>query len=159
MAMLGVVNGLSSATNGRLSLGGISGLLGSFNALANQAWSTNHVYSPTDGSWDSQEINATAASIAGTQGIGMAGYQGLQNHMADQQSLRDHLLGASSPKDVADAQSQIALEQAWTENQNGQLIATQIIYAAQQDSRQQRDIEATTQAVDNFLASTGTGYQ
>jgi hypothetical protein len=157
MAMLGLINGLQSAASGNLSLGGISAIFGSLNALTSQAWSTNHIYTPDDTGWDSQQINAGAASIAGMQGGAMNAYQGFQNHMADQQALRDHLVGLSSPKDVEDTQAQIALEQAWTENQNGQLLSAMAAYMAQEDSRQQRDIEATTMAIDNYLAATGTG--
>jgi len=159
MAMLGLINGLSSAASGHLSLGGISALWGSLNALTSSAWNTNHVYTPIDGGWESQQVNAGAASIAGMQGAGMNAYQGFQNHMADQQALRDHLLGLESPKDVADTQAQIALEQAWTENQNGQILSTMATYQAQRDSREQREIEATAQSRAQWLAASGTGLQ
>jgi Type IV secretion system proteins len=155
MAMLGLINGLQSAASGHLSIGGIGSLFGSLNALTSSAWTTNHIYTPIDGGWESQQINAGAASIAGMQGAGMNAYQGYQNHMATQQSLRDHLLGLESPKDVADTQAQIALEQAWTENQNGQMLSTMATYTAQRDSREQREIEGTTQSMDNFIAACG----
>jgi len=159
MAMLSLVNGLQSAASGNLSLGGIGAIFGALNALTSQAWTTNHIYTPVDGSWDSQQLSAGAASIAGMQGGAMNAYQGFQNHMADQQALRDHLLGLESPKDVADTQAQIALEQAWTENQNGQVLSTMAAYLAQRDSREQRDNEAFLQSIDNWLAASGTGIQ
>jgi hypothetical protein len=157
MQMLGLINGLSSAASGNLSLGGISALFGQLNAFAGQSFTTNHIYSPMDGGWQSQQMNATAASIAGMQGGAMNSYDGLQLHMAAQEALRDHSIGLTSPKDVADTQLQVLLEQIWTENNNGQVLASIAAYDAQRDSREQREMEGTTQSMDNFIAACGGG--
>jgi hypothetical protein len=157
MALLGVVNGLSSAASGNLSFGGLAGILGSLSGFASQALATNHIYTTVDASWDSQQINAGAASIAGTQGIAATTNLSLQQHLAAQPALRDHLLSASSPKDVQDATAEIDLETTWEMNQIGQMQTAQLMYLAQQDSRQQRDLEGSTQSIDMFIAACACG--
>lgn len=163
MALLGVVNGLSSMSSGGLSFGGIGALAGTLSGalsgFSSQAWSVNHVYTEVDGSWDSGQLNAGAASIAGTQGVAAATNLSLQQHLAAQPALRDHLLSASSPKDVQDATAQIDLETTWELNNIGQMQTAQLMYEAQKDSRSQRDDEAFVQSIDMWLAASGTGMQ
>jgi len=160
LAILGTVNGLENIGNSGLSFGAIAGVLDSLNGWAGQAWTLNHVYTPIDsGTWDSQQMIAGANSIAGTQGGALAAYTSLQSHLAAQPALRDHLLTSDSPKDVADASAQVALEQAWTENQIGQLVSMQVQYDAARDSREQRDLEAVRMSFDRWLAASGTGLQ
>ena len=85
-------------------------MLSSLSSLTAGAYSANHVYTPTDASWASQELISNANSIAGEQGAAQAAYTDLQAHAAALQALRDHLATASSPKDVQDTQAQIELE-------------------------------------------------
>jgi hypothetical protein len=68
--------------------------------------------------------------------------------------MRDHLTTASSPKDVADAQAQIALEQVWTTNEAAQLAAVNTAYAAQRDAREQQANEELAKDIDAFTGKT-----
>ena len=63
-AVLNLVNGRSYGQGG---LPEISGVLSSLSSLTAAAYSANHVYTPTDGSWASQELVTNANSIAGEQ--------------------------------------------------------------------------------------------
>jgi hypothetical protein len=162
LALLGVINGIDGIAHdksGRFIFGQVAGVLSSMSAFVNIAYLKNHVYTLVDGSWDSQQVNAAGASIAGIQGLAMQANQDLQTHLAAQPALRDHLLGASSPKDVQDATAEVDLETTWELNEIGQLNAAQVTYMGQQDSRQQRDIEAVSMSIDNWLAASGTGLQ
>lgn len=135
--------------------GGIQALVGKLSALgslANGSYAANHVYSPTDGSWNSQQLIANGNSIAGTQGAAQAAYQNLRNHMPIIQALRDRLLTATTPKDVMDAQAQLQVETLWTHSLNSQLAAADVNYRAQVDGRRQRDDESLEQGIDAFLA-------
>ena len=114
-AVLNLVNGRSYGQGG---LPEISGVLSSLSSLTAGAYSANHVYTPTDASWASQELVSNANSIAGEQGTAQAAYTDLQAHAAALQALRDHLTASSSPKDVQDAQAQIELE-AGVDRQRG----------------------------------------
>lgn len=149
-AALNLVNGRSYGAGG---LPEISGVLSSLSSLTTGAYSANHVYTPTDASWSSQQLIANANSIAGEQGVAQAAYTDLQTHAAALQALRDHLTVSSSPKDVQDAQAQIAVEQVWTTNEAAQLAAINATYAAQRDALAQRDNEKMNQDIAAFIAS------
>jgi hypothetical protein len=148
-AVMGVVNGVSYGNGG---IPNIAGVLGSLSGLAGQAYTANHVYTPADGTWASQQSISTANSIAGTQGTALAAYGDLRTHAAALQAMRDRLASATTPKDVQDAQAEIALEQTWTANQQAQIAAVQSAYAAQADSRAQQEDEKITQSLDADMA-------
>ena len=141
-AVLSLVGGRSYGQGG---LPEISGVLSSLSSLTAGAYSANHVYTPTDASWASQELISNANSIAGEQGVAQAAVSDLQAHAAALQALRDHLTASSSPKDVQDAQAQIELEQVWTSNEAAQLAAINAAYAAAKDAREQRANEELDQ--------------
>lgn len=131
---------------------GMMGRLGALGSLTNGSYDANHVYSPSDGSWNSQQLIANGNGIAGTQGAAQAAYQNLRDHMPIIQAARDRLLTARTPKDVQDAQAQIEAETLWTHNLNTQLAAIEVDYRTQQDARVQRDNETLEQGIDKFLA-------
>src|SRR5271170_3647191 len=147
-AALNLVNGRSYGQGG---LPEISGILSSLSSLTAGAYWANHVYTPTDASWASQELISNANSIAGEQGAAQAAYTDLQSHAAALQALREHLTASSSPKDVQDAQAQIDLEQVWTANEAAQLTAVNAAYAAQRDAMVQRDNEKLSMDINNFV--------
>jgi len=149
-AVLSLVEGRSYGAGG---LPEVTGVLSSLSSLTAGAYSANHVYTPTDASWASQELVANANSIAGEQGSAQAAYTDLQAHAAALQGLRDHLTASSSPKDVQDTQAQIELEQVWTANEATQLTAINAVYAAQRDALVQRDNEKMNQDIAAFIAS------
>lgn len=150
-AVLNLVNGRSYGQGG---LPEISGVLSSLSSLTAGAYSANHVYTPTDASWASQQLVTNANSIAGEQGAAQAAYTDLQTHAAALQALRDHLTASSSPKDVQDAQAQIELEQVWTTNEAAQLTAINAAYAAQRDATKQRANEQLAKDLDAFTGDT-----
>jgi len=150
-AVLNLINGRSYGEGG---LPEISGVLSSLSSLTAGAYSANHVYTPTDASWASQELVSNANSIAGEQGVAQAAYTDLQGHAAALQALRDHLTASSSPKDVQDAQAQIELEQVWTTNEAAQLTAINAAYAAQRDSREEQANEQLAKDLDAFTGDT-----
>jgi conjugal transfer/entry exclusion protein len=153
-AVLGLVNGLEYGQGG---LPEISGILGSLSGLVSRSYATAHVYTPTDGSWASQELIARANGIAGEQGAAQATYTDLRTHQAALQALRDHLATASSPKDVQDTQAQIELETTWTTNEAAQLAAIDATYQAQSDSVVQRENEKLSEDIATFVASAPAG--
>jgi conjugal transfer/entry exclusion protein len=153
-AVLGLVNGLEYGQGG---LPEISGILGSLSGLVSRSYATAHVYTPTDGSWASQETIARANGIAGEQGAAQATYTDLRTHQAALQALRDHLATASSPKDVQDTQAQIELETTWTTNEAAQLAAIDATYQAQSDSVVQRENEKLSEDIATFVASAPAG--
>ena len=149
-AALNLINGRSYGQGG---LPEISGVLSSLSGLTAGAYTANHVYTPTDANWASQELISNANSIAGEQGVAQATVGDLQAHAAALQALRDHLTNSNSPKDVQDTQAQIQLEQVWTANEAAQTAAINGAYAAQRDAMVQRDNEKLSMDIEEFLAS------
>jgi hypothetical protein len=137
--------------------GGISGTLGALSTLSNSSFGTNHVYSPNDESWASQQLNSNGNGIAGAQGAAMQIFQQVATHYPVIQALRDRLLAASTPKDVADAQAQISAEQAWEQNATAQLQSVALMNAAQEQSNQQRQNEKLDQDIDAVLQAAPGG--
>jgi conjugal transfer/entry exclusion protein len=137
--------------------GGISGALGGLSTLSNSSFSTNHVYSPSDGSWASQQLNANGNGIAGAQGTALQIFQQVSTHYPVIQALRARLLAATTPKDVADAQAQIGAEQAWEQNATAQLQSVALLNAAQEQSNQQRQNEKLDQDIDAVLQAAPGG--
>jgi len=131
--------------------GGINGSLGALSGLADSAFGQNHVYSPTDGSWNSQQLVANGNSIAGSQGLAMAAYQQLANHIPVIQALRQDLLSATTPAQRENAMAQLQAEQAWADNLNGEVQTAALMANAEQADRAQRDNEALDQSIDNYL--------
>lgn len=150
-AMMGLVNGLEYGNGG---LGELSGLLGSISGLAGSAWSAVHVYTPTDGSWASQQLVARANGIAGEQGATQQTYQDLRAHAAALQSLRADLASATDTKSVLDITGEINLETTWTQNEAAQLQAITGTYAAQSDSVVQRENERLDCDIEEFINRT-----
>lgn len=147
-AVMGMVGGV------RYGGGGMPVINGVLNLLADQsgaAWAANHVYSPTDNTWASQQVIANGNSIAGTQGMALAAYSDLHGHEAALQAMRDRLETASTPKDVQDIQAQIALEETWTANENAKLAAIQTAYQTEVRSREQQASEQITKSLDGQI--------
>lgn len=147
-AVMALIQGVNYGPGG---IAEIQGILSVLSGLAQQSYAANHVYSPTDGTWASQQLITRGNQIAGEQGAAMAGYNDLQLHEAALQALRDRLATATTPKDVQDTQAQIELEAVWTNNAAAKLSAVQAAYQAQRDSREQQLSEQTTKSLDNQI--------
>jgi hypothetical protein len=152
--VLGIVNGFQYGQGG---LPEITGILSALSGLVSSSFATNHVYTPTDQTWSSQQLIARANGIAGEQGTAQTTYQDLHEHAALLPALRAQLLTATNPKDVADAAAQIAVEQTWTANEAAQMAAVQATYQAQSDAVIQRDNEKLKMDFTNFINSVPAG--
>jgi hypothetical protein len=153
-AVMNMVNGVNSiGAGGSFNLGQITGILGTLNGLAGTSYANNHVYTPTDGSWASQQLIANGNAIAATQGSAAAAYQDLRTHAAALQALREQMNAAQDPKAVADLQAEVALEQTWTANEAAQLSAIQLVASTQEAARVQRDSEKADQDWEQFYAN------
>ena len=130
--------------------GQIAGLLGQLNGLAGYAYQQNHLYTPTDGSWMSQQVMDRGNSIAGSQGAMAAAYADNRTHEATLQPLRALLLQADNTKDVLDASGQVQTEIAWNVNQLGQMQAVATMADLQRDNLVQRDNERLACELESF---------
>lgn len=145
------VQSLTSGYGSLASLSGILGKLSQLNGLVNSSYATNHIYTCADESYACQQQRANANALAGTQGGALSVYQDLRNHLPVIQALRERLLTARDPKDVADAQAQLQAETLWTNNLQSELQAININADAQREWRAQRDSEALNRGMDQWL--------
>jgi hypothetical protein len=150
-SMMSLVNGFNSMGSGGFSISGINGMLSSISNFAGTSYNTNHIYSPNDGSWNSNQLNASAASIAGTQGAVLAVYTDLQRHMAALQALRDKAALTPNMADRADLLAQIQIEQTWINNEGAQLNSMMGQYQLTAASRVQRDDEQLSQSMNRQI--------
>lgn len=148
-AVMQVTNGFSYGAGG---LPQIQGILSGISSLSPQAYAANHIYSPTDNSWMSQHLISSGNGIAGTQGTSGAAYQDLTTHAAALPALRDNLNLATDPAKRENAMAEIALETAWTQNQQAKLTSLQITAEAQHDSLTQQADEQMAKSFDNQLS-------
>jgi conjugal transfer/entry exclusion protein len=146
MALLGGANAIG---NGSFNLGTIAGIAGTLSNLGGSVYAANHVYSPTDNSWISQQLINNGNSLDGEQGTALAAYQDYQSHAANLTALRAQVSASTNPLDMAAVQAQIAVEQTWTENENGKVQAAQMAAWTQVQLRQQANDEKFTQSMDN----------
>lgn len=150
MSAVSLINGFRYGGGGFASIAGLTGTLSS---LTNSVYTQNHVYTPTDGSWASQELIARGNALNGAEGASMTAYQNFQSHASTLQALRDRLATATTPKDVQDAQAQIELENTWNVNELGQHMAIQSAAQSQDYIAAQRDNEKLNQDIEAVIAS------
>lgn len=137
-AAMNLVNGISYGHGG---FGEVGGLLNSLSGLANASFSQNRLYTPTDGSWASQQLTAAGNSIAGSQGAAMAAYNDYRNHLGVLPTLRENAAKAGTTKDALDTANQLQAEIAWNINELGQSQQIATLSQAQREARIQRDEE------------------
>lgn len=133
--------------------GGISGSLGALSSLSTSAASSNNVYTCTDGSFACDNSRASANGIAGAQGIAQQVYAGMAAHFPVINSLRRDMLGATTPAEREHVQGQLAAEQAWAQNAQGQIQTASLMLAAENENRRQRDDEQMNKSIDGELAA------
>lgn len=122
-AVMNLVSGLSYGQGG---FGEVQGLLNQVSSFAGGGYSASHLYTPTDASWASSQINANANGLAGSQGMAMAAYTDYSNHLGVLPGLRTNAGSTTTAKDAMDTNNMIGLEVAWNLNELGraQQVAT-----------------------------------
>lgn len=132
--------------------GGISGTLGALSSLANSSFSQNHVYAYDDGSLASANMAANAHSIAGAQGIAQQIYGQFTQRFPILASLRQDMLGATTPAEREHVMGQIQAEHAWSQHAMGQLQTVNLMLMAQKENRAQQDHERLVKSADSEIA-------
>ncbi len=144
---LGLVQGWRYGPGG---FGQLAGLLGQLNGLSGYTWQQNHLYTPNDGSFNSQQMIDRANGIAGTQGAMEAAYGDLRTHEGVLTGLRGQLANADDTKAVLDASAAVQGEAAWNINEMAQLHAIGIMADVQRDNLVQRDNERLACELEQF---------
>jgi type IV secretion system protein VirB5 len=134
-AMAGLVDGSSSP----------SGAAASY-------YNQTHVYSPTDGSIASTQLNANGNSIANIEGMAATNLAAIQQRMQELPSLESDLNAASSITQVDAINGRIAAESQFVQAQQAQAQNLQVLASEQAQSQQQQQQEQYDEDQTNLVS-------
>jgi type IV secretion system protein VirB5 len=138
----------------------LSGLVGgqtSSGAAAQTFYNQNHVYSPTDGSAASDQLNGNATAISNIQGMAATNLSAIQQRLQDLPNLESDLNAATSITQVDAINGRIAAESQFVQGQQAQAANLQVLATEQVQSQQQQDreqfVQGETQTNTDMLAA------
>jgi type IV secretion system protein VirB5 len=124
------------------ALAGLVGGQTSATGSASTFYQQNHIYSPTDGTAQSAQLNANAESIANIQGIATTNLSAIQQRLQQLPELESDLQTATSITQVSAITGRIAAESQFVQSQQAQASNLQVLAAEQEASQQQQLQEA-----------------
>jgi type IV secretion system protein VirB5 len=138
----------------------LSGLVGgqtSSSGVAQTFYNQNHVYSPTDGSVASTELNGNATAISNIQGMAATNLSAIQQRLQELPNLESDLNAATSITQVGAINGRIAAESQFVQGQQAQATNLQVLATEQAQSQQQQDreqfVQGETQTNTDMLAA------
>ena len=134
-AMAGLVDGSTSPTGAAASY-----------------YNQSHVYSPTDGSIASAQLNANGNSIANIEGMAATNLAAIQQRMQELPSLESDLNAASSITQVDAINGRIAAESQFVQAQQAQAQNLQVLASEQAQSQQQQQQEQYDEDQTNLVS-------
>lgn len=147
------VQNLVSGYGGMGSVGAWTGKMNSLNGLITESYSNDRIYGCNDNSYSCSRQQQLAASNAGIKGLTGRIYQQLTEHIPVLQSLRAQLDTASDPAQREHIMAQVAIENAWAQNAQGQLQTVVALANVQENVQRAQDGERLNQSIDRMLAS------
>ena len=112
-------------------------------------YNQSHVYSPTDGSIASAQLNANGNSIANIEGMAATNLAAIQQRMQELPSLESDLNAASSITQVDAINGRIAAESQFVQAQQAQAQNLQVLASEQAQSQQQQEKEQFVEDMTN----------
>jgi hypothetical protein len=145
----------------------LTGLVGGQTSPSGSAqtfYNQSHVYSPTDGSTASNQLNANATAISNIQGMAATNLSSIQQRLQQLPNLESDLSAATSVTQVDAINGRIATESQFVQGQQAQAANLQVLATEQSQSQQQQDheqfVQGETQTVtDMQAAATANGGQ
>ena len=135
-------NALSGLVGGQTSSGG----------AAQTFYNQNHVFSPTDGSAASTQLNGNATAISNIQGMAATNLSAIQQRLQDLPNLESDLNAATSITQVDAINGRIAAESQFVQGQQAQATNLQVLATEQQASLQQQQQEQFNEDMTNGQA-------
>jgi type IV secretion system protein VirB5 len=133
----------------------LSGLVGgqtSSSGSAQTFYNQNHVYSPTDGSAASAQLNGNATAISNIQGMAATNLSAIQQRLQELPNLESDLNAATSITQVDAINGRIAAESQFVQGQQAQATNLQVLATEQQASLQQQQQEQFNEDMTNGQA-------
>jgi hypothetical protein len=129
-----------------------AGIGGAVSGLVNQSWTSNHIYTPTTGSFADQQLIAKGNGLAGTQGLAQRLYQSISDSAPALQELHDAIMASPDMKDTADLQARYQVAATDMQGKIAQFNAISQMSVTQQAVWQQQADEKDSQNIDAFIA-------
>jgi type IV secretion system protein VirB5 len=162
-AIMSMATGMENQTleNPMPAANALSGLVGGQSSASGPAqtfYNQNHVYSPTDGSAASTQLNANASAISNIQGMAATNLSAIQQRLQQLPDLESDLSAATSITQVDAINGRIAAESQFVQGQqaqaaNLQVLATEQTQSEDQQAEEEHSRESSTLAAQYKLAA------
>jgi conjugal transfer/entry exclusion protein len=134
----------------------LAGLVGGQTLATGSAgtyYQQNHIYTPTDGTAQSTQLNANGEGIANIEGIASTNLSAIQQRLQELPDLESDLQAANSITQVSAINGRIAAESQFVQAQQAQAANLQVLAAEQASSQQQQAQEAHQQSDTDALVA------
>jgi type IV secretion system protein VirB5 len=153
--ILGMATGMENQAieNPMPTANALAGLVGgqtSATGSASTFYQQNHIYSPTDGSGDSQRLISNGQSIANIMGMAETNLQAIQTRLADLPDLEADLNAAGNITNLSAIRGRIESEESFVQGQQVQAANLQVLASEQQQVQAQQAQELQQQDYSNF---------
>lgn len=149
----GLTNPISGDTAGLVqALAGLGSTVGTTGGLAQQMLTTDNLYLPSAADFRAVAMNQAAAALAQQRALASLALDSNTRRLASLTTLRDQLGSTADVKAAADATARLAGEQATAQAQTNQLLAAQMLQAAQVGNSKARDEQAWRCSAESFVA-------
>lgn len=146
----------SSIENPMPAANALTGLLGGTttpSGTASSYYQQNHIYTPTDGSTTSTQLNNNANSIANIEGMAVQNLTAIQSRLSQIPDLESSLSSASSITQVDAINGRIMAESQFVQGQQAQATNLQVLAAEQQASQAQQQQELKQEDYTNTMSA------
>ena len=155
--ILNMASGLENQTleNPMPLANALSGLVGGTAAGAGATstyFNQNHVYTPTDGSPESTQLNDNAQSIANIEGVASTNLSAIEQRLQQLPDLESDLNTATSITQVDAINGRIAAESQFVQAQQAQAANLQVLAVEQAASQKQQQQEQFDEDQNNLAA-------
>lgn len=152
--ILGMATGMENQTieNPMPLANAMSGLVEGSTAPSGAAasyFNENHVYTPTDGSAASAQLNSNGQAIANIEGMASTNFSAVQQRMQELPNLEADLNAATSITQVDAINGRIAAELQFVQAQQSQAQNLQVLATEQALSQQQQEREQFVEDMTN----------
>lgn len=133
----------------------LSGLVGGTTAgtgATSTYFNQNHVYTPTDGSATSVQLNDNAQAIANIEGTASTNLSAIEQRLQQLPDLESDLNAATSITQVDAINGRIATESQFVQAQQAQAANLQVLAMEQSQANQQQIAEKTDEDMTNYSA-------
>jgi type IV secretion system protein VirB5 len=155
--IMSIATGMENQTieNPMPAANALSGLVGgqtSSSGAAQTFYNQNHVYSPTDGSAASTQLNGNATAISNIQGMAATNLSAIQQRLQELPNLESDLNAATSITQVDAINGRIAAESQFVQGQQAQAANLQVLATEQTQSQDQQAEEEHSQESSTLAA-------